>query len=71
MDETSLSLLTRLKNSQDAETWERLVSLYAPLLKSWLRKYNVASSDVDDLMQDVLLACAKRANAGGVDRRLA
>lgn len=59
MDETSLSLLNRLKNSQDEETWGRLVSLYAPLLKSWLRKYDVPSSDIDDLMQEVLLAVAK------------
>jgi len=59
MDNTSLSLLDRLQNDDDPETWDRLVSLYAPLLRGWLRKYDVQESDVDDLMQEVLLAVSK------------
>ena len=56
MYETSLSLLTRLQQIPDSESWERLVELYAPLLRTWLRKYDVQPSDVDDLVQEVLLA---------------
>jgi RNA polymerase sigma-70 factor (ECF subfamily) len=59
MDDTSLSLLDRLQHHDDPETWDRLVSLYAPLLRGWLRKYDVQESDVDDLVQEVLLAVAK------------
>ena len=59
MDDTSLSLLDRLQNHDDPETWDRLVSLYAPLLRGWLRKYEVQDSDVDDLVQEVLLAVSK------------
>jgi RNA polymerase sigma-70 factor (ECF subfamily) len=59
MDDTSLSLLDRLQNHDDPETWDRLVSLYAPLLRGWLRKYDVQPSDVDDLVQEVLLAVSK------------
>jgi RNA polymerase sigma-70 factor (ECF subfamily) len=59
MDETSLSLLNRLRGSSDSETWDRLFGLYAPLLKAWLRKYDVQDSDADDLVQEVLMAVAK------------
>jgi RNA polymerase sigma-70 factor (ECF subfamily) len=33
--------------------------LYAPLIRAWLRKYDVQDSDADDLVQDVLLAVSK------------
>lgn len=59
MDETSLSLLARLRHSPESENWNRLVELYAPLLQAWLRKYDVQESDADDLVQEVLLAVAK------------
>ncbi len=59
MAETSLSLLNRLQQIDDSENWNRLVGLYGPLLNAWLRKYDVQSSDADDLVQDVLLAVSK------------
>ncbi|GAB5440607.1 MAG: sigma-70 family RNA polymerase sigma factor [Fuerstiella sp.] len=59
MNETSLSLLNRLRRSPDSECWERLAQLYSPLIRSWLRRYDVQSSDVDDLLQEVLLAVSK------------
>ena len=59
MNETSLSLLNRLRHSPESESWDRLVELYAPLLRAWLRKYDVQASDADDLTQEVLLAVSK------------
>ena len=59
MNETSLSLLSRLQRSAESETWNRLVDLYAPLIKAWLRKYDVQESDAEDLVQEVLLAVTK------------
>jgi RNA polymerase sigma-70 factor (ECF subfamily) len=59
MNETSLSLLTRLRRSPESETWTRLVELYAPLIRAWLRKYDVQDADADDLVQEVLLAVSK------------
>jgi RNA polymerase sigma-70 factor (ECF subfamily) len=59
MNETSLSLLNRLRRSPESEGWDRLAELYAPLLRAWLRKYEVQASDADDLMQEVLLAVSK------------
>ena len=58
MQETSLSLLARLRQSADTESWNRLVALYAPLLRAWARRYDVQESDADDLVQEVLLAVA-------------
>ena len=59
MEKTSLSSLARLRRSPESENWNRLVDLYAPLLRAWLRKYDVQDSDADDLMQEVLLAVSK------------
>ena len=59
MNDTSLSLLARLRRSPESENWNRLVDLYAPLLRAWLRKYDVQDSDADDLAQEVLLAVSK------------
>ena len=59
MNETSLSLLELLCRSDANESWQRLVELYSPLIRSWLRKYDVQASDTDDLVQEVLLAVSK------------
>ena len=51
--ETSLSLLDRACQGTDSKSWDRLVELYAPLLKRWLKRYDVQDSDADDLLQEV------------------
>ena len=59
MNETSLSLLERLRDPDQSDSWDRLVSLYTPLIARWLRNYEVQKSDADDLLQEVLLAVSK------------
>ena len=59
MENTSLTLLNRLRNSNDDDAWHRLFSLYQPLVIVWLRKYEVQSADADDLAQDVLMTVSK------------
>jgi RNA polymerase sigma-70 factor (ECF subfamily) len=54
MIETSASLLERLRQQPDAASWRRLVELYTPLLRGWLRRNDVPAEDVDDLVQDVM-----------------
>jgi len=55
-----MSLLQQLSSRSDTESWNRLAELYTPLLRGWLRRYDVLSSaDVDDLVQEVLLTLAK------------
>ena len=54
MVETSVSLLDQLRASPDAASWQRLVDLYAPLIRGWLRRQGLQTADADDLTQDVL-----------------
>lgn len=53
--ETSVSLLERLTGAPSDADWRRLDDLYRPLLRAWMARAGVAASDVDDLVQDVLL----------------
>lgn len=53
-DNTSLSLLDRVRAMPDAESWERLYGLYCPMLRRWMFKYGVQDADADDLIHDVL-----------------
>ena len=41
MTETSMTLLNRLRQSDDQEMWKQLVELYGPLLRTWLCRYDV------------------------------
>lgn len=59
MHETSLSLLDRLRHSSENEGWNRLADLYAPLVRVWLRRYDVQDSDANDLVQEVLLTVSR------------
>jgi RNA polymerase sigma factor (sigma-70 family) len=54
MTQTPISLLERLRLRPDPESWQRLVDLYSPLLRDWLRRYAVSHADADDLIQEVL-----------------
>lgn len=58
MENTSVSLLDQLRRSGQSDSWDRLLTLYGPLLRRWLFEYDVQASDADDLVQDVLLAVA-------------
>ena len=53
--ETSVSLLERLAGTPTDDDWRRLDDLYRPLLRAWMARAGVPASDVDDLVQDVLL----------------
>lgn len=59
MNDTSLSLLARVRQGDDSQSWDRLLELYAPLLRSWLQAYDVQDADADDLIQDVKRAALK------------
>jgi RNA polymerase sigma-70 factor (ECF subfamily) len=49
---TSSSLLDRVK-ADEAGAWDRLVTLYAPLLYHWCRKWNLQEEDLADVFQEV------------------
>src|SRR6516225_327396 len=57
--ETSVSLLGRLAGAPTDADWRRLDDLYQPLLRAWMARAGVTASDVDDLVQDVLLVVVR------------
>jgi RNA polymerase sigma-70 factor (ECF subfamily) len=54
---TSRSLLVRAK-AQDGEAWQRLVTLYSPLVCHWCRRLGLAERDAADVVQEVFAAVA-------------
>ena len=52
---TSNSLLERLK-ADDAEAWNRVVILYAPLVYQWCRRWDLRDQDIADIVQEVFQA---------------
>jgi RNA polymerase sigma-70 factor (ECF subfamily) len=65
--ETSVSLLERLSGAPTDDDWRRLYDLYRPLLCVWVARAGVPATDVDDLVQDVLLVVCRK--IGGFERR--
>jgi RNA polymerase sigma-70 factor (ECF subfamily) len=65
--ETSVSLLERLAAAPTDDDWRRLLDLYQPLLRAWMARAGAPASDVDDLVQDVLLVVYRK--VGGFERR--
>jgi RNA polymerase sigma-70 factor (ECF subfamily) len=57
---TSITLLERLRDRQDAGAWQVLFDLYAPLVRRWLRAPGVQAADVEDLTQEVLTVLARK-----------
>jgi RNA polymerase sigma-70 factor (ECF subfamily) len=60
MSVTSFSLLERLRQDPDESAWERLVDLYTPLIRVWLRRYALLDQDADDLVQEVLTIVVRK-----------
>jgi RNA polymerase sigma-70 factor, ECF subfamily len=64
---TSRSLLMQLKDGQPA-AWERLTSLYAPLVYHWCRSMRLAEQDMPDVFQQVFQAVASHIQGFHKDR---
>jgi RNA polymerase sigma-70 factor (ECF subfamily) len=52
---TSRSLLARVQ-ADEPQAWDRLVSLYAPLVLHWCRRQGLQDQDAADVFQDVFQA---------------
>ena len=59
MNETSVSLLAQACDDGGGASWERLAAIYSPLLRQWTARYQLQPSDVDDLVQEVLIAVSR------------
>jgi RNA polymerase sigma-70 factor (ECF subfamily) len=60
MSETSATLLGRLRAEPHSEEWERLVAIYTPLIRNWLRRAELKIVDGDDVVQDVMAVVVRR-----------
>jgi RNA polymerase sigma-70 factor (ECF subfamily) len=54
---SSLSLLARVK-ANDPAAWDRLVTLYAPVVLGWCRRWDLQEQDAADVFQEVFSAVA-------------
>jgi RNA polymerase sigma-70 factor (ECF subfamily) len=64
---TSHSLLERARTN-DAQAWDRLVTLYAPLVLAWCKSYGLRDEDAADVFQDVFQAVARHLGGFRKDR---
>lgn len=53
--ETSPTLLSRIRK-KEAAAWERLVTLYGPLVTNWCVRLGVDSHDAENITQEVFLS---------------
>lgn len=60
MTSTSASLLDRLRRDPQSAAWQRLVEIYEPLVRGWLRQYRLVESDADDVVQEVMTVVVRR-----------
>jgi RNA polymerase sigma-70 factor (ECF subfamily) len=56
---TSPSLLERLRQQPDPESWRRLHDLYLPLIQQWLSRMPGLRDEIDDITQEVLTVLVK------------
>ena len=59
MDTTRISLLNLL-SQRDENAWRELDKLYRPLIFNWLRRYQLATSDAEDIAQEVMTVVSKK-----------
>lgn len=57
-DSTSMTLLARVQ-SQQADAWDKLVELYAPLVHYWCRRAELSDEDTQDVFQNVFQAVSQ------------
>jgi RNA polymerase sigma-70 factor (ECF subfamily) len=59
MHATSDSLLYRLRGNSES-AWDRMEAIYTPMIRSWLGRYGIHSSDADDITQEVILVLLRK-----------
>ena len=72
-NQTSVSLLYRVRNQEDRQSWNEFAELYYGLVHSWLRRQGVQDPDADDVVQEVMTyVCGEIGNFehNGPDRSL-
>lgn len=55
MNDTSVSLLEQIRHSGGDGSWTRLIGVYGPMIRRWLGQAGIATADIDDITQEVLV----------------
>lgn len=58
-DSTSTSLLRRAVD-HEPDAWERIMTVYAPLVRHWCRQAGIADHDIPDVSQEVFAAVSAK-----------
>ena len=58
--ETSVSLLQRLRQDEAATDWRNFTQMYEPLIRNWLRRKDVLGHDADDLAQNIMAVVVRK-----------
>ncbi len=66
--DTRSSLIARLANVGDDDSWREFASLYEPLIYRQARRYGLQHADARELVQDVLIAVSKAISRFTVDK---
>ena len=66
---TQPSLLVRIRDNRDAESWRQFVEIYAPLIYGYLRKNGLQDADAADVAQDVLRTVSQSIGQWNYDRQ--
>ncbi len=65
---TRPSLLIRVRDREDAASWEEFVAIYGPLIKRFARSRGIQRDTVSDVTQDVLRNVARAMQSFDYDR---
>jgi RNA polymerase sigma-70 factor (ECF subfamily) len=66
--ETSSTLLLRVRDRGDAESWREFVAIYEPLIIAYCRKRGFAEHDARDVAQEVFVRLLKALPTFNLDR---
>jgi len=68
IEQTSVSLLKRLRDSSDHKSWGEFVALYEPLLLNYVRKRGLADQDAEDVVQAIFISLLRKLPTFELDR---
>lgn len=66
---TSTSLIRRLRDQDDVESWREFVTLYQPLLLSYVRSRGLGHADAADVVQEIFVALLRTLPNFELDRQ--
>jgi RNA polymerase sigma-70 factor (ECF subfamily) len=69
MDDTRTSLLRRVADVSDQQSWSEFVRLYEPLLLRYVRSQGLNETDAQDVVQTVFVALLRRLPSFEFDRK--